>query len=213
MVEIKICGFKRKKDIIESVKLGIKWIGLNFYELSPRYINEKEAKILIADLPLEIKKIGVFVNPQEKDLIEKIKRLKIDGVQLHGNEPPSLVEKLKKILPDKIVIKAIRVKDKEEVIKKIKQYNKSDYFLLDKYDTKIYGGTGKMIEEELIKIEGIPYDRIFIAGGINPENVKEIIKKYRPFGIDVASGVEIAPGIKDIEKIKKLIEEVRNATW
>jgi phosphoribosylanthranilate isomerase len=212
MIEIKICGFKRKKDIIDSISLGIKWIGLNFYEKSPRFIIEKEAKILIEDLPDDIKKIGVFVNPDEKKMFEIVKKLKINGIQLHGNEPPALLEKFKKEFPEKILIKAIHVKDKEDILKKIKKYKMADFFLLDRYEENLYGGTGKRIDDREIENIDLPGNKIFIAGGIKPENVKDIIRKFKPFGIDVASGVEIAPGIKDIEKIKKLIEEVKNAT-
>jgi phosphoribosylanthranilate isomerase len=212
MIEIKICGFKRKKDIVDAISLGIKWIGLNFYEKSPRFISEKEAKILIEDLPDDIKKIGVFVNPDEKKLFEIVKKLKINGIQLHGNEPPTLLEKFKKEFPEKILIKAIHVKDKEDVLKKIKKYKMADFFLLDRYEENLYGGTGKKINDREIENIDLPWNKIFIAGGIKPENVKDIIRKFKPFGIDVASGVEIAPGIKDIEKIKKIIEEVKNAT-
>ena len=212
MIEIKICGFKRKKDIVDAISLGIKWIGLNFYEKSPRFISEKEAKILIEDLPDDIKKIGVFVNPDEKKLFEIVKKLKINGIQLHGNEPPALLEKFKKEFPEKILIKAIHVKDKEDILKKIKKYKMADFFLLDRYEENLYGGTGKRIDDREIENIDLPWNKIFIAGGIKPENVKDIIRKFKPFGIDVASGVEIAPGIKDIEKIKKLIEEVKNAT-
>jgi phosphoribosylanthranilate isomerase len=212
MIEIKICGFKRKKDIVDAISLGIKWIGLNFYEKSPRFISEKEAKILIEDLPDDIKKIGVFVNPDEKKMFEIVKKLKINGIQLHGNEPPTLIEKFKKEFTEKILIKAIHVKDKEDVLKKGKKYKMADFFLLDRYEENLYGGTGKRIDDGEIENIDLPGNKIFIAGGIKPENVKDIIRKFKPFGIDVASGVEIAPGIKDIEKIKKLIEEVKNAT-
>ncbi|HOK55825.1 MAG TPA: phosphoribosylanthranilate isomerase [bacterium] len=212
MIEIKICGFKRRKDIIDAVNLGIEWIGINLYEKSPRFVEEREAKLLIENLPSNIHKIGLFVNPDEKNLFETVKKLKIDGIQLHGNEPPSLLEKLKKNFPDKIIIKAIRVKNYEDIVKRMKHYKMADYFLLDRYEEDSFGGTGKMIDKEKIEKGKLPWNKIFIAGGITPENVKNIIKKYRPFGIDVASGVEIAPGIKDIEKIKKLIEEVKNVT-
>jgi len=145
-------------------------------------------------------------------LFEIVKKLKLNGIQLHGNEPPTLLEKLKKEFPERILIKAIHVKNKEDVLKKIKKYKKADFFLLDRYDENLYGGTGKRIDDKKIENLNLPWNKIFIAGGINPYNVKDIIKKFKPFGIDVASGVEIAPGIKDIEKIKKLIEEVKNAT-
>ncbi|MFN4226785.1 MAG: phosphoribosylanthranilate isomerase [Candidatus Ratteibacteria bacterium] len=210
MVEIKICGFKRRKDIIDAINLGIKWIGLNFYEKSPRYIELNEAKKLVENLPLDVKKIGVFVNPDEKKLYKIVKIVKLEGIQLHGNEPPGLIERFKKNFSEKIIIKTIRVKTSEEVFRKIKHYKIADFFLLDTYIEDKFGGTGKLIDESKIEKDKLPFNKIFIAGGITPENVKDIIKKYKPFGIDVASGVEIAPGIKDIEKIRKLIEEVKN---
>ncbi|HOV21767.1 MAG TPA: phosphoribosylanthranilate isomerase [bacterium] len=209
MTKIKICGFTRRKDIEDAIDLGIKWIGLNFYEKSPRYISEKEAKVLIENLPSEVKKIGVFVNPDEKLLFEYVRKLNLDGAQLHGNEPPSLVKRFKKIFPDKILIKGIRVKN-EGSLNKIKNY-KFDYLLIDAFDEKLSGGTGKLINYKYLDRKDIPFARIFLAGGITPENVKDIIKRFSPYGIDVASGVEIAPGIKIKEKMKKLVEEVRNA--
>ncbi len=212
MIEIKICGFKRRKDIIDAISVGIKWIGLNFYEKSPRFVSEKEAEILVNDLPEDIKKIGLFVNPDEKSLFEIVKKLKINGIQLHGNEPPALLEKFKENFPEKILIKTIHVKDKEDITKKMRKYKKADFFLLDRYEENLYGGTGKRFEDRVIENLNLPWNKIFIAGGITPENVKDVIKKFKPFGIDVASGVEIAPGIKDIKKIKKLIEELKNVT-
>ncbi|HRR96722.1 MAG TPA: phosphoribosylanthranilate isomerase, partial [Candidatus Ratteibacteria bacterium] len=140
---------------------------------------------------------------------EYVRKLNLDGAQLHGNEPPSLVKKFKKIFPDKILIKSIRIKNKNS-FNKIKNY-KFDYLLIDAFDEKLSGGTGKLINYKYLDRKDIPFARIFLAGGITPENVKDIIKRFSPYGIDVASGVEIAPGIKIKEKMKKLVEEVRNA--
>ena len=205
-IKIKICGFTKRKDIEDSIREGIDIIGLNFYEKSPRYVNLREAKKLIENLPENILKIGVFVNPDEKLLFEYVRKLKLDGAQLHGNEPPALIKKFKKIFPEKIIIKAIRVKNRES-LKKLKQY-KPDFFLLDTYVEEIPGGTGKKLNYSLLEGEKLPWSKTFLAGGITPENIGEILKKFKPYGIDVASGVEIAPGVKDIEKVKKLIKAV-----
>jgi len=205
MIHIKICGFTRRKDIEDILKLGIKIIGVNFYPKSSRYLPFREAEKILKGIT-GVLKIGVFVNPDEKLLFEYIWKLKLDGVQLHGNEPPSLVKKLKKLFPEKIIIKAIRVKNKSS-LKKLKQY-KPDFFLLDTYVEEIPGGTGKKLNYSLLEGEKLPWNKIFLAGGITPENIGEILKKFRPYGIDVASGVEIAPGVKDKEKIKKLIKAV-----
>lgn len=205
-LKIKICGFTRRSDIEECIKEGVEIIGINFYEKSPRYVNLQEAKKLIENLPENVLKIGVFVNPDEKKLMEYTKILKLEGVQLHGNEPPSLIKKFKKTFPEKIVIKALRIKNKES-LKKLKQY-KPDFFLLDTYIEEIPGGTGKKLNYSLLEKEKLPWEKIFLAGGITPENVREFLKKFTPYGIDVASGVEIAPGVKDIEKVRKLIKTV-----
>lgn len=206
MIKIKICGFTRKKDIENAVEIGVDIIGLNFYPKSLRYLPFREAEKLIEGVA-GILKVGVFVNPDEKLLFEYVKKLKLDGVQLHGNEPPSLLKKFKKAFPDKILIKAIRVKDRES-LKKLKQY-RSDFFLLDTYVEEIAGGTGKKIDYSVLSGIDLPWNKIFLAGGITPENVREILKKFKPYGVDVASGVEIAPGIKDKEKMIKFVEEVR----
>ena len=209
-VKIKICGFTRKKDIEDAVKEGVDFIGLNFFPKSPRYIEPKVAEKLLEGLEGDFKKIGVFVNPDLKGIEKIVKKLRLDGIQLHGNEPPSLIKKFKKIFPEKIVIKAIRVKDKDS-LRKLKKY-KPDFFLLDAYSEEIFGGTGKNLDYLLLEGEKLPWEKIFLAGGITPENVRDILKKFKPYGIDVASGVEIAPGVKDIEKIKKLIKEVSNSS-
>ena len=205
MIHIKICGFTRRKDIEDVLKLGIKIIGLNFYPKSSRYLPFREAEKIIKGIT-GVLKIGVFVNPEEKLLFEYVRKLKLDGAQLHGNEPPALIKKFKKLFPEKIIIKAIRVKNRDS-LKKLKQY-KPDFFLLDTYVEEIPGGTGKKLNYSLLEGEKLPWNKIFLAGGITPENVREVIKKFKPYGIDVASGVEIAPGVKDIEKVKKLIKVV-----
>lgn len=208
MVKIKICGFTRKQDIEEAIKLGVNLIGLNFFPPSPRFVEVKEAKRLFDGLPTHILKVGVFVNPDEKFLFKTAKALKIDGIQLHGDEPPWLIKKLKeKFEFEKFIIKTIRVKDKD-TLQKMSRY-KPDFFLLDSYDSLLFGGTGKKIDYNNFKEAELPWDKIFLAGGITPENVKEMIKRYKPYGIDVASGVEMALGIKDKEKLKELVQNIK----
>ncbi|MCM8829411.1 MAG: phosphoribosylanthranilate isomerase [Candidatus Omnitrophica bacterium] len=207
-MEIKICGFTRRKDIDEAVALGVRIIGLNFYHKSPRYIPVDKAKEILINLDKNIKVIGVFVEPNEKYLFQVTDTLHLSGVQLHGDEPPSLVEKIKREFPEKIVIKALRVKDKKGLEEGMKRYS-PNFFLLDTYDVAIYGGTGKRISYSLLENTYIPWGKVFLAGGITPNNIKEVISKFHPYGIDVASGVESAPGIKDKNKIKLLLKNVR----
>ncbi len=208
MVKIKICGFTRKKDIDDAVELGIGILGINFFPPSPRFVKTREAERLLDGLPEGILKVGVFVNPEEKFLFETAKVLKLDGIQMHGNEPPWLVKKVReKFSPEKFVIKAVRVRE-GETLEKMRVY-KPDYFLLDSYDELLFGGTGKKINYGSLNKINLEWDRIFLAGGITPENVKEILGRYRPYGIDVASGVEMAPGIKDRERMELLIKNIK----
>ncbi|MCM8762251.1 MAG: phosphoribosylanthranilate isomerase [Candidatus Omnitrophica bacterium] len=207
-MQIKICGFTRKKDIDEAVSLGIKIIGLNFYHKSPRYITTEKAKEILIGLDKNIKVIGVFVEPDEKYLFQITDALNLSGIQLHGDEPPSLVEKVKREFSEKIVIKALRVKDKKELEEGMKRYS-PDFFLLDAYDVSIYGGTGIRISHSLLEGVYIPWEKVFLAGGITPNNIKDVLIKFHPYGIDVASGVESAPGIKDKNKIKLLLKNIK----
>lgn len=208
MVRIKICGFTVRRDIEDALSLGIKIIGINFYRKSPRYVSFKKAKALLQNLPHGVMSMGVFVNPDEKTISEALSALNLSGVQLHGDEPPLLISKIKKEFPGRLVIKALRVENKEVLLNEIKRYE-PDFFLLDAYRKNMPGGTGAKINDSFLKGPGLPWSRIFLAGGITPENVKDLLKEFRPYGIDVASGVESAPGRKDKEKIRRLLENIK----
>ncbi|MGI6596111.1 MAG: phosphoribosylanthranilate isomerase [Candidatus Ratteibacteria bacterium] len=210
MARVKICGITRRKDIDDVFALGIDIIGLNFYDKSPRYIAIDKAKELLVNLPNSITVIGVFVNPDERYLFQTLSALNLDGIQFHGVEPCSLVGKVKKEMPDKIIIKGIRVKDKEGLKDNLDIYSDVDFYLLDSYDKFIEGGTGRNIEFSLLKGEDIPWQKTFLAGGITPENVKDALGAFCPYGIDIASGVESSPGIKDKDRIKTLLQNIRD---
>lgn len=207
-MHIKICGFTRKEDIDDAIGLGIKIIGLNFYHKSPRYITQEKGKELLINFYKDITVIGVFVNPDEKYLFQITEFLGISGIQLHGEEPPWIIEKFKRRFPRKIVIKGFRVKDKKELEENLKKYA-PDFFLLDTYDRFVSGGTGKRIDTSLLDGVSIPWNNVFLAGGITPDNVKDILRNFQPYGIDVASGVESSPGIKDKNKIEALLKNIR----
>jgi len=209
MVEIKICGFTRRQDIDDALALGIKIIGLNFYPESPRYVSLQKAKELLSGIKGGTTTIGVFVNPEEEDLFQIVSSLNLSGVQLHGDEPPSLIENLRKELPGKIFIKGLRVRDRKGLEEDIKRYS-PDFYLLDAYDRFIPGGTGKRIETSLLDGLDIIWEKVFLAGGITPDNVKGILKIFHPYGIDVASGVESSPGIKDRRKMEALIKNIQD---
>ena len=204
---IKICGLRRKKDIMECYNLGVDFLGFNFYQGSKRYIKPEELEKIIKNVSLnKVKKIGVFVNASIEEITKIVEQCGLYGIQLHGNETLKFCKELRDIFPDKIIIKAFRINKK--IPKNIEKYP-VDYFLFDSQNTKNFGGSGKTFDWNILKKLENKHIKYFIAGGINPENVKKLFYIVKPFGIDSASGIEKKPGIKDIKKIRALLKAVK----
>jgi len=202
MVKIKICGITNIKDALLVERLGADIIGMIFAK-SPRRITVLKAKKITNALKLSTKKAGVFVNEDINKVNKIIKELKLDFVQLHGDEPVSYINKIKGAK----VIKAIRVKNRKQVIKDVGRYKKTANLLLfDTFDNKKLGGTGKLFKWELIKCIRAPY---FISGGIGCHNIKQAVLQLKPYGVDVNSAVEIYPGKKSTRKLKLLFNKIR----
>ncbi|MEK6876397.1 MAG: phosphoribosylanthranilate isomerase [Nanoarchaeota archaeon] len=200
MTKVKVCGITNYEDAAHAAILGSDYLGFNFYELSPRYIDESEVKKFIGRLPKNVRKVGVFVN-QNLDAVKKIvENLDLDLIQLHGDETQDYCSKLK-AETKKQIIKAFRIKDKND-INKIKNYN-VDYLMFDAYKEGMFGGTGRTFDWKIIKGANKPF---FLSGGLNPKNVKEAIRIAKPYAVDVASGVEANQRKKDYNKIKEFIE-------
>lgn len=198
-MEIKICGLTRLEDIEFVNDLKPDYVGFVF-ATSKRRIDKEKCKELTKLLNKDIKKIGVFVNSPVNEVNEIAKYCDLDICQLHGEESP---KQCADIIRD--VWKAFRIKGKES-LDNILDYNVSGY-LLDAYHENIYGGTGKTFQWDLIT-EINKDKKIILAGGITPENVQKALEITNVQIIDVSSGVE-SNGIKDYEKMKKLIERVR----
>jgi len=200
-IKVKICGTTSLKDAFLAVESGADAIGFIFYKMSPRNISQKEAKEIILQLPPFIETVGVFVN-ETSDKINRIaEQCKLNSIQLHGEESPALCRRVKRK-----VIKAFRVKNADS-LKSIASYDVSG-FLLDSYNGGSKGGTGQVFDWNLalrVKKQG----PVILAGGLNPYNVYTAIHRVRPYGVDVCSGVEKSPGIKDHEKIREFIKSVR----
>ncbi len=207
MTRIKICGFTRKEDIEEALKLGIDYLGFNFYPKSPRYLTPVQAKDVMVNFSLEKCSIGIFVNQEPAEIIKLASNLTLFGVQLHGEESPEVINFLKATLPELVVIKAIRVDSKTDW--HLFRNYPADFFLLDSFQPFSCGGTGRQINTDLLRQPELPWNRIFLAGGINLANVEELMRKFHPYGIDVATGVEKSPGIKDKTLMAALVEKVR----
>ena len=200
-VKIKVCGTTNLKDALFAVDSGADAIGFIFYKKSPRYILQKEVKDIVAKLPPFVETVGVFVN-ETSDRVNRIaEQCKLTAIQLHGDESSAFCRRIKRR-----VIKAFRVKDTNS-FKGMADYDVSG-FLLDSYNEESKGGTGKTFDWNLA-LRAKKQGPIILAGGLNPYNVYTAIHRVKPYGVDVCSGVEKSPGIKDSVKIDEFIKSVR----
>jgi len=207
-MKVKICGITRKSDAIFCDQIGVDFLGFNFYRLSPRYITTEKAGEIILSLK-NAKPIGVFVE-QDINYIKDITEIcNLSGIQIHGGESVEFCKSIRRIFPDLIIIQSLRVREK--IPETISDFE-CDYFLFDSFDPDKPGGTGKTFDWKILPLINRFAARSFIAGGINPENVDRLLCSITPFGVDIASGVEKSPGIKDCEKIRILMEKVRKKT-
>jgi phosphoribosylanthranilate isomerase len=205
-MKLKVCGMKYEDNIRQLVKLNPDYIGFNFYTRSKRYVGNKFDASIAAGIPKRIKKVGIFVNSKEEYIKEKIRRFKLDYVQLHGKESPEFCRRLSKYAK---VIKAFGVDEHFDfnILGDYKPY--VEYFLFDTKTTR-YGGSGKKFNWGLLKKDiNKPF---FVSGGIDSGEIAEILNLKSLIlnltGIDINSKFEIKPGLKDIEKIKKLKNEI-----
>lgn len=201
-VKVKICGITSVADGIAAAEAGADMIGLMFYERSPRNISVSTAAEISRALSPFIVKVGVFVNPTEDAVLRAIGECGVTLLQFHGEETPEFCTQF-----GVMNMKAFRVRDAAS-LDALPNYP-TDAYLLDAYSPDAHGGTGAKFNWDLAisaKKLGKP---IFLAGGLTPENVGEAVRKVEPFGVDVSSGVESAPGKKDHAKIRAFIQAIR----
>ena len=202
MVKIKICGLKEEEDIMFLNDFPLDYMGFIMYPKSPRYVSDKLKKLLF--LVKKAKKVVVFVNPSYEE-VKNALDLGADLIQLHGEETPQFG---KKIGLEKI-IKVFKIKDNLFDFKELSLWKNAYAILLDTYIKGIPGGTGRTFNWDIAKkVVSLGY-KVFLAGGINPDNVLFAIKEVSPYAIDIASGVELYPGKKDPEKIKRLFDNLK----
>ena len=203
-VKIKVCGITNLEDALLAAELGVDALGFIFACDSPRAVNPQVAKKIIAELPPFITTVGVFVN-DSKEYIQQIRHFcYLDMVQLHGGESPGFCRRL-----GGRIIKALRVKD-EDSISGLQDYP-LDNFLLDAYKEGQAGGTGETFDWRLA-LAAKRYGRVILSGGLNPRNVARAIQQVRPYAVDVASGVEAAPGKKDGRLLAEFVKVVKNVS-
>jgi phosphoribosylanthranilate isomerase len=201
-MKVKICGITDLTTAIAAVDYGADALGFVFAE-SKRKISEVKAKEIIAHLPKEVVKVGVFVNETKEKIEEIASSVGLTHVQLHGDETPAFCESLS--YP---VIKAISIHD-EQSLKAIENY-KCEYILIDGPKGKYRGGNGLSFNWNSISVENLKDKKVILAGGLHEENVEEAINHIKPYMVDVSSGVE-SEGKKDFNKIQLFIIKAKGS--
>ena len=203
-VKVKVCGMTQLKDAAFAVQQGADAVGFIFYKNSPRSVTMNTARDIILKLPPLVDTVGVFVYESVDRINKIVKYWGVDLVQLHGEESPAFCKKIQRR-----VIKAFRVKDLQSV-KQLEKYSVSGY-LLDTFSDNVHGGTGKTFDWNL----ALPAKKIgpvILAGGLTARNILQAIRQARPYGVDVCSGVEKLPGIKDPEKVRAFLKNIRSGS-
>ena len=202
-MKVKICGITRLEDALEAARLGADALGFNFWPGSKRYVAPADARAIVRRLPPFVTAVGVFVDAPREEILRAVAASGVQVAQLHGDEPPELCASLP--LP---VVKALRIAN-AHALAALAAYEVSG-FLLDAPSAG-YGGSGKTFDWSLAT-EAAAVVPVMLAGGLTPENVAEAIRAVRPWGVDVASGVERAPGVKDLAKLRRFIETAKKET-
>lgn len=204
MTRVKICGITSESDRDLCISSGVDFLGFNIYNGSKRYVKRDLLKKLIKPAIREIS-VLVTVNNTIEELYDIISEVNPGYLQLHGDEDINIIENIRKMNSEIKIIKRVTINEQEkynDILKKV------DFLICDS-DTKLYGGSGEKFNwMELNSLKYNIFNRMFIAGGINLQNIDEILK-YDVYAIDIASGVEESPGKKDAEKIKEIIMKVR----
>ena len=221
---IKICGITRGEDALHAARAGADALGLNFYALSKRGITREQAALVANDLRTKFdrppKLVGVFVNESADSIVEAQRVVGLDAVQLHGDEPPELIVDLPEGMP---VIRAARIG--EAGLKPVVEYLESCQrlgrevaaVLVDAAELKAarpeYGGSGRQVDWARVAAEKqlLGSTPLLLAGGLKAENVAEAIRMVGPMGVDTASGVESAPGVKDPGMVNGFVSQAREA--
>jgi phosphoribosylanthranilate isomerase len=205
MTRVKICGITVLDDARLAVELGASALGFNFYPPSPRYILPAAAATIIRQLPPLVMAVGVFADETEAEHVAAMARdARVNAVQLHGPRFPIISDALQ----DYPVIRAVTLRERKDLDELIGQA--ASAFLLDNFDPKLIGGTGRTVDWALAR-EAKRYGNVILAGGLTPANVAQAVREVRPYAVDVASGVESAPGKKDADKLRAFFAAVAEA--
>ena len=202
-VTVKICGITSQTDARAAAEAEADAIGLMFYKESPRHVTIEQAKEICEVLPAHIMRVGVFVNTDEALINRALSECLLNILQFHGDETPEDCAQY-----PVMTLKAFRVQG-PETLEQMKDYSTAG-FLLDAYTKEARGGTGEKFNWDLAVQAQQLRKPVFLAGGLTPDNVAEAVRKVEPFGVDVSSGVESEPGIKDPEKLAAFVKAAKS---
>jgi phosphoribosylanthranilate isomerase len=203
-VRIKICGITNEEDALTAAQLGADAIGFVFAR-SPRQIAPERAKQIVEVLPPFVQTVGVFVDADPGEVTRVASLCRLDVLQFHGGESAAYCGSI-----DRRIIKAIRMRSRNDLDGLTEYSGTVDGILLDTYVPNTHGGTGQTFDWSLA-LEAKKYGRIILAGGLNPENVVAAIQQVRPYAVDASSALERRPGLKDHKKVAQFIKKVCEA--
>ncbi|MCC0178762.1 phosphoribosylanthranilate isomerase [Waterburya agarophytonicola K14] len=207
-MRVKICGLTQVNQAQEIVTQGANSLGFICVERSPRYIPPEKIKAIAISLPSKIDKVGVFADHSLAEITKTVAIARLTSVQLHGAESPDFCDRLRQALPPNIeLIKAFRIKTPTSLEDVEAYLDRVDTLLLDAYHPQMLGGTGHTIDwQDLQQFHSsLPW---MLAGGLTPDNINDALSRLKPDGIDLSSGVERAPGDKDLTKVTQLFEKL-----
>lgn len=200
---IKICGLTREQDVDAAVAAGADAIGFVFYPPSPRFVGNSRAFVLARQVPPFVTRVGLFANASSADVAETLAAVPLDLIQFQGDESPEFCQQF-----GRPYVKVARMRLGLDLVEFARAYASARGLLLDAY-VEGYGGAGQMFDWSLVPPK-LPLPMV-VAGGLTADNVGDVIRRLRPWGVDVSSGVEAAKGIKDAAKIAAFVAAVKNA--
>lgn len=202
-VLVKICGITNVDDAMDAMELGADFLGFNFYPDSPRYLSPADAKKIILDIPQNIAKVGIFVNADAQQVVDLSLDLELDYLQFHGDETPEYCNSF-----GRPWWKVFRPQNEADLLPMAGFLG--DYIMVDSFVEKAFGGTGVVSNWDLA-VKAKKYGELILSGGLKPDNIEMALKAVKPFAVDVASGVEQSPGVKDRLKMEIFMAKVKGA--
>lgn len=211
-MQVKICGITRVSQAEAILQMGATHLGFIVVPTSPRYQSPQQIRAILDGLDSTLRQqaglVGVFANASLEQVTAAVDISGINGIQLHGAEPPDYCYRLRQDFPDHRLIKALRIRDQSDLHQAQTYAPVVDMLLLDAYRPDQLGGTGQTLDWQSLK-QFQPGCAWWLAGGLSPDNIATALDLVHPDGIDLSSGVEQSPGIKDLNRVQELFEQLR----